>query len=98
MNRGWEDGMRKSRTTIDRRRFLKTSAAAVGAAATTPLFAPAVHAQDATIKLGYVTPQTGPLAAFAASDDFNIKSFMEATKGTVDIGGSAYQLEVVVKD
>jgi branched-chain amino acid transport system substrate-binding protein len=90
--------MRKITTTFDRRQFLKTSAAAVGAAATTPLFAPAVHAQGATIKLGYVTPQTGPLAAFAASDDFNIKSFMEATKGTVDIGGTAYQLEVIVKD
>ena len=90
--------MRTPRTTIDRRRFLKTSAAAVGAAATTPLFAPAVHAQDATIKLGYVTPQTGPLAAFAASDDFNIKGFMEATGGKVDVGGSSFTLEVVVKD
>jgi branched-chain amino acid transport system substrate-binding protein len=90
--------MRTPKTTIDRRRFLKTSAAAVGAAATTPLFAPAVHAQDATIKLGYVTPQTGPLAAFAASDDFNIKGFMEATGGKVDVGGSSFSLEVVVKD
>lgn len=92
--------MRKSsrESTIDRRRFLKTSAAAAGSIAAAPLFAPAVRAQDATIKIGYVTPQTGPLAAFAASDDFNIKGFMEATKGTVEIGGSAYQLEVIAKD
>jgi branched-chain amino acid transport system substrate-binding protein len=91
--------MRKSRdTTIDRRRFLKTSAAAAGTIAASPLFAPAVHAQNAKLKLGYVTPQSGPLAAFAASDDFNIKGFMEATKGVVEVGGSSFDLEVVVKD
>ena len=91
--------MRKSaRTNIDRRRFLKTSAAAAGTIAASPLFAPAVHAQNATLKLGYVTPQSGPLAAFAASDDFNIKGFMEATGGKVEAGGSTFDLEVVVKD
>ena len=84
--------------TIDRRRFLKTSAAAGAVAAASPLFAPAVHAQNAKLKLGYVTPQSGPLAAFAASDDFNIKGFMEATKGVVEAGGSTFDLEVVVKD
>jgi branched-chain amino acid transport system substrate-binding protein len=91
--------MSKSRrNTIDRRRFLKTSAAAAGTIAASPLFAPAVHAQNAKLKLGYVTPQSGPLAAFAASDDFNIKGFMEATKGVVEAGGSTFDLEVVVKD
>jgi branched-chain amino acid transport system substrate-binding protein len=90
--------MRKLRDSrIDRRRFMQTSAAA-GALAVTPLFAPAVHAQNAKIKLGYVTPQSGPLAAFAASDDFNIKGFMEATKGVVEAGGSTFDLEVIVKD
>ncbi len=84
--------------TIDRRRFLKTSAAAGAVVAASPLFAPAVHAANAKIKLGYVTPQTGPLAAFAASDDFNIKGFMEATKGVVEAGGKTFDLEVVVKD
>lgn len=91
--------MRKlTQRTIDRRRFLKTSAAAGAVAMSTPLFAPAVHAQNAKIKLGYVTPQSGPLAAFAASDDFNIKGFMEATKGVVEAGGSTFDLEVIVKD
>ncbi len=89
---------KSTRNTIDRRRFLKTSAAAAGTIAASPLFAPAVHAQNAKLKLGYVTPQSGPLAAFAASDDFNIKGFMEATKGVVEAGGSTFDLEVVVKD
>jgi branched-chain amino acid transport system substrate-binding protein len=89
---------KSARRTIDRRRFLKTSAAAASTIAASPLFAPAVHAQNAKLKLGYVTPQSGPLAAFAASDDFNIKGFLEATGGKVEAGGSTFDLEVVVKD
>ena len=89
---------KSTRNTIDRRRFLKTSAAAAAHVAASPLFAPAVHAQNAKLKLGYVTPQTGPLAAFAEADDFIIKGFMEATKGGVEAGGSTFDLEVVVKD
>lgn len=83
---------------IDRRRFLQNSAAAGAVAAASPLFAPAVRAQATAIKVGYVTPQTGPLAAFAASDDFNIKGFMEATKGVVPAAGGDLQVEIVVKD
>jgi branched-chain amino acid transport system substrate-binding protein len=90
--------MKKLSRKIDRRRFLQTSAAAGAIAAASPLFAPAVHAANARIKIGYVTPQSGPLAAFAASDDFNIKGFMEATKGVVESAGSTFDVEVVVKD
>ena len=90
--------MRKLKDSrINRRRFLQTPAAA-GALAATPVFAPAVHAQNAKLKLGYVTPLSGPLAAFAASDDFNIKGFMEATKGVVEAGGSTFDVEMIVKD
>ncbi len=39
-------------------------------------------AQNAPIKLGYVSPQTGPLAAFAEADKFIIDSFLAATKAT----------------
>ena len=55
-----------------RRRFLGTSTAALAAAG---LGAPAVHAQARTVRVGYVTPQTGPLAAFAEVDGFIIDGF-----------------------
>jgi branched-chain amino acid transport system substrate-binding protein len=83
---------------ISRRKLLKTGAAAGAVLAAGALLAPAVRAQNAKFKLGYVTPQTGPLAAFAASDDFAIKTFMDATKGMVESGGTTYDVEVVVKD
>ena len=66
-------------TAIDRRTLLKSSAAA-GAALATGLAMPAI-AQTRAIKLGYVSPQTGPLAAFAEADNFIIANFKEADQG-----------------
>jgi branched-chain amino acid transport system substrate-binding protein len=83
---------------VNRRTFVTGAAAAGAALSTASLFAPAVRAQAATIKLGYVSPQTGPLAAFAEADDFVIGNFMETAGGGVDIGGVATGFEVVVKD
>jgi branched-chain amino acid transport system substrate-binding protein len=74
---------------ISRRKFLRTSAA-TGLAATAPgLFAPAI-AQGAKIRIGYVSPQSGPLAGFAESDAYNIASFLATEAGQ--------NFEVIVKD
>lgn len=79
-----------------RRRFLKTGAA-LGLTAATGL-GPAVHAQSRTIKIGYVSPQTGPLAAFAEVDDFTINGFLQSVAGGIKSGTKNYSVEVVVKD
>jgi branched-chain amino acid transport system substrate-binding protein len=72
-----------------RRKILKGSAA-LGLAATSPaLFTPAI-AQGAKIKIGYVSPQSGPLAGFAESDAYNIAAFL-----ATDVGKN---FEVIVKD
>ncbi|TPN89395.1 twin-arginine translocation signal domain-containing protein [Mesorhizobium sp. CU2] len=76
---------------ITRRELLKTAAATGLLAGTGGLAMPAL-AKGATIKLGYVSPQTGPLAAFAEADKFIIDGFLAATKAA----GLDYQ--VVVKD
>jgi branched-chain amino acid transport system substrate-binding protein len=83
---------------IDRRTFVKTTVAAGAVAAATPLFAPAVRAQARTIKVGYVSPQTGPLAPFAAADDFTVSVFQKTTGGNVMVGGSSHPIEIIVKD
>jgi len=74
---------------ISRRNFLKASAATGAALAVPGLAAPAI-AQGAKIKLGYVSPQTGPLAGFAESDAFNIQAFLASDAGK--------NFEVIVKD
>lgn len=74
------------------RRDLLKSAAATGAVAATSGFALPALAQGARIKLGYVSPQTGPLAAFAEADKFIVDGFMAASKA------AGLDFEVIVKD
>jgi len=81
---------------MSRRDLLKTSAA-IGLAGSTGLFAPSLRAAQ-TIKLGYVSPRSGPLAAFGEADDFVIRGFLDTVKGGLDLGGGHYTVEVVVKD
>jgi branched-chain amino acid transport system substrate-binding protein len=83
---------------LTRRSFIQTTAATGASFAAGAVFAPAVHAQARTIKLGYVSPQTGPLAPFAEADNFILGSFRETVKGGIKIGSSTHPVEVVVKD
>ena len=85
------------RYRLTRRRFIEASALTGAALAASPIFAPAVWAAK-SIKLGYVSPQTGPLAAFAEADNFTITNFMKTMKDGLKIGGTTYPVEVIVKD
>src|ERR1700688_1325450 len=82
---------------FNRRTFIKASAATGAALAAGSVFAPAVRAAK-TIKLGYVSPQTGPLAAFAEANNFIISNFQNAVKDGIKAGNATYPVEVVVKD
>lgn len=73
---------------ITRRKLLKSSAATGLLVASGGLTAPALS-QGTKIRLGYVTPASGPLAAFAEADNFIIDSFL-------NVAGSDF--EVIVKD
>lgn len=78
--------------TISRRNVIKTLAA-------TPLLqAPWVHAAGNTIKIGYVSPQTGPLAIFAEPDAFTLAEMKKVLGGGIKVGGKTYAVEFVVKD
>jgi len=74
---------------ITRRSLLKASTATGLTLATVGLGAPAI-AQGAKIRLGYVSPQTGPLAGFAESDAYNIQAFLASEAGR--------NFDVIVKD
>ena len=89
---------RPTHSRIDRRTLLKYSVAGGAALTTGTVFAPAVHAQAKPIKLGYVSPQTGPLAAFAEADNFVLGQFREAMKGGLKIGNATRPIEVSVRD
>jgi len=74
---------------LTRRKLLKGTAASGLALAAGPLAAPAI-AQGARIRVGYVTPQSGPLAAFAEADRFILDGFAASEAGQ--------NFEVIVKD
>jgi branched-chain amino acid transport system substrate-binding protein len=82
---------------VSRRKFMKASAATGAALAAGSAFAPAVQAAK-TFKIGYVSPQTGPLAAFAEADNFVISNFLNTVKDGVKVGGATLPVEVAVKD
>jgi branched-chain amino acid transport system substrate-binding protein len=83
-------------SNISRRSLLK---AAPAAALTTGLYSPLARAQAGnTIKIGYISPQTGPLAAFAEPDKFTLEQVKKAVAGGITIGGKKYAVEVIYKD
>jgi branched-chain amino acid transport system substrate-binding protein len=84
-------------TRVNRRGFMKASAATGAALASGTMFAPAVRAAQ-NFKIGYVSPQTGPLAAFAEADNFIISNFTNTVKGGLKVGSATLPVEVIVKD
>jgi branched-chain amino acid transport system substrate-binding protein len=50
------------------------------------------------LKIGYVSPQTGALASFAAADNFIVSQVQDALRKGMTIGGKKRSFEIVVKD
>jgi branched-chain amino acid transport system substrate-binding protein len=90
---------------LSRRELLRTvslSAAAIGGASLLPacgsdLKGSGSSASD-TLKIGYVSPQTGALASFALADNFVVKRVGEALSKGITAGGKSRKVEIVVKD
>ncbi len=71
---------------LTRRTLLKSGAAAAATLAT-----PAI-AGNSTIKIGYVSPQSGPLSAFSEADSYMIDKFVKTASA------QGLNVDVVVKD
>ncbi|MDE2297706.1 MAG: ABC transporter substrate-binding protein [Burkholderiales bacterium] len=79
--------------TLNRRTFVQSTTVA---AATLGLQKLAFAAD--TIKIGYVSPQTGPLAPFGEADKWVIDQMKTAFKGGLAIGGKTYEVQILLKD
>jgi branched-chain amino acid transport system substrate-binding protein len=82
---------------FNRRQVLRGTAGAIAGLGAASLFSPAVFAAK-TIKIGYVSPKSGPLAAFAEADDFILGQFRSTVKNGLKLGSETYQIEVIEKD
>jgi len=86
-----------ARRGLTRRQVIKTAAATGAAVGMTALAAPAVRAQS-VVRIGYVTPQSGPLAAFAEADAYVLSVIGELTAGGVETAAGTVNVEVLVRD
>jgi branched-chain amino acid transport system substrate-binding protein len=82
---------------VDRRRFVQLAALS-GAALLAGCRTADPLADRQPIRLGYVTPQSGPLFTFGDADSFVIDRAKQRFKDGLEIGGRAYPLEILVKD
>jgi branched-chain amino acid transport system substrate-binding protein len=51
-----------------------------------------------TIKIGYVSPETGPLAVFGQSNSYVLSKVRAAVANGLTIGGKKYSVEIISKD
>ncbi|MEP9385710.1 ABC transporter substrate-binding protein [Mesorhizobium sp. KR9-304] len=83
-------------STISRRSFVLLT----GAALATPaiLRGTRAYAQAPTLKIGHVSPRTGPLAGFAEADEHILSGIAKAFGGGIENNGKAWTIEIVSKD
>lgn len=77
---------------LTRRQFTGTLSA-LAAAGTAPL----AFAAD-PLKIGYVSPQTGPLAPFGEADKWVIEQMKAAFRNGITVGGTKYDVQILLKD
>ena len=79
-----------------RRTVIKGGAAALAAST---IFKPAIlRAADNVIRIGHVSPRTGPMAGFAEADDYIFGVINDSLKNGLQIGGKTYQIQIIRKD
>ncbi|RVT47724.1 ABC transporter substrate-binding protein [Rubrivivax albus] len=80
--------------STSRRRLLQggLAAAAVGG------FPALSRAQAGRLRVGFVSPQSGPLGIFGEADGWVLDRVRQASGGQVEAGGKRYALEFIVKD
>lgn len=86
---------RYSKSLWTRRRLLGASAMALA----TPVIAPRrAWAASNEIRVGWVSPTTGPVAGFGQTDDFVINGLQPVLDAGIDIDGKHYDIKLIRKD
>ncbi|MEM6464383.1 MAG: ABC transporter substrate-binding protein [Pseudomonadota bacterium] len=84
------------RRGISRRSVLKGGAVMLAAPAI--LRHTRAYAQNPVIKVGHVSPRTGPLAGFAEADEFVLAGINAAFTNGLENNGKTYSVEIISKD
>lgn len=88
--------MKTSRMNPSRRGFLVAGTAALATPAI--LSASRAYAQTPTLKVGHVSPRTGPLAGFAEADEFVLAQIQDMFSAGIENNGKTWNVEIISKD
>jgi branched-chain amino acid transport system substrate-binding protein len=80
-----------------RRSFLKGVGALGAVGALTPMRR-ARAAGDDVIRIGYISPRTGPFSPFAEADEFILGQVNQTLSKGLTIGGKTYKVEILARD
>ena len=84
---------------IDRAKLIRRAGAASLVFGLAPYIATSrAYASERTIKIGYVTPRTGPLAPFGATDSFSIAQMQKLFHNGLRIGKNTFPVEILARD
>ncbi|MBI5716087.1 MAG: ABC transporter substrate-binding protein [Burkholderiales bacterium] len=86
------------RSPITRRRVLQGAAVAAGTAAMPMLARAQSGTPSDTLRIGFVSPRSGPLALFGEGDGYVLDLVRRHTAAGVPAGGKAVKLEFIAKD
>jgi branched-chain amino acid transport system substrate-binding protein len=90
-----------TQSKINRRTLVKTG---IGALTAPALAAPAIldvipaNAQSRVIKIGHVSPRTGPIAPFGEADPYILDQINKLVERGITSGGRIYPLQIISKD
>jgi len=80
---------------LTRRRFMTATAAGTAALA---FGGRAAFAADDTLKVGFISPRTGPLGGFGETDGYVLELARKALAGGLQAGGKTWKVEILDRD
>lgn len=84
--------------TVTRRTAVKGMAAAGVGMMAAPAYISGAQAQGRPIKVGFISPQTGPIAAFGSADSWVIDGVKKAIGNSVTVNGVKHPIEILYRD
>jgi len=91
-----KDKSKLTSPALRRRTFLSASAAAIAAPAI--LRHTRAYAQNPVVRVGHVSPQTGPLAGFAEADPYILSQVQPLFDAGIDNNGRTVRIEIISMD
>src|SRR5262249_34487829 len=89
---------RSQKVDLQRRKVIKLMGAVGAGAIASPWMFQSSRAASKTIKIGMVTPETGPIAAFGEPSQWVAAGVRKALSDGISVGGQKYNVEIITKD